>query len=196
MYKIIDGDYGKHAIATKDIEKDTIVLEENPSIICEDLYDAIYKLYNSESEFEDLQDKFEEMTPHKLDKHIISCEELDKEIKMLPEYMQQFFKNIEKTKLRLYAAKYYRNGFNYNIDYGGPTAILFQGNLFNHSCDPNINFEIEKKTGKYIFIANKLIKKNEELVDNYININLPYIERQTRLLHQYGFKCKCIKCCK
>ena len=71
---IIDGDYGKYAIAT-------IVLEENPSIIC-----------------------------NKLAKHIISCEELDKEIKMLPEYMQQFFKNVGKRELRLYAAKYYRNG--------------------------------------------------------------------------------------
>jgi hypothetical protein len=194
MYKIQNGEKGREIVATKNLEKDVIILKEHPSIICEDLYDCIYKLYNDEDNLE-LIDKYENMVPIVLDKFIIKQDELEKEISKLPEYMQDFFNNINVTRLRLLAAKFYRNAFNYSNQFGGPSAILFKGNIFNHSCIPNIDFYIDNN-GYYIFKTNKFIKEGEELCDRYIDIHLSYKKREKLLLEQYGFICKCVKCTK
>lgn len=191
MYKVILGNYGRHVIATENIEKDTIILIESPSIICEDMYDCIYKL---STECHDQTENFLKMVPHEIDKYTISYSEIYDDVQSLPEYMKEYFLNMDKIKLRIMATKFYRNGFNYINRHGGPNAILFVGNILNHSCDPNIVYNIDEKTGKFIFRTNKFIYKNEELVHSYIDKNMSYKKRQKILLEQYGFVCKCIKC--
>jgi len=209
MYKIIQGEKGREAVATKNISVGKIILKETPGIICEDLYDCIYKIFiDSENGIEndsecnsDLADKYENMVPYTIDEQLITQTQLEQEIERLPMYMQDFFNNMinngvgnkGSVKLRLLAAKFYRNAFTYDTKYGGPSAVLFKGSQFNHSCDPNINFYIDKN-GDFIFQAKKDIRESEELYIKYIDTNLSYKKRQNLLFTQYGFQCKCVKC--
>jgi hypothetical protein len=184
MFKIIETEKGKSIIATCDIVKDTIILEEIPIIIGEDMYDCIYQIYEEELELE-----FNKLTPYKLDQYTIKYDEILNHIKTLPEYMQDFFLNIKPDKIRLLCTKFYRNAFTYNSQ----SAILMIGRLFNHSCDYNIDFYLDKNN-KFIFKTNRFIKKDEELTDHYIDVNLSIKKRKNLLLTQYGFNCLCIKC--
>ena len=79
------------------------------------------------------------------------------------------------------------------FDFGkyGP-AILFNGALLNHSCDPNVIFKQENKY--MIFKTIKDINKGEELCNNYIDITLPKKRRLSILKSQYGFTCTCNRC--
>lgn len=202
MYKIIDGIKGREVIATQNIEKDTIIIKEYPKIICEDLYDAIYKIYeniNYSSDNDDLDDfdiifeKYMNMTPFIYDKYMITYDELKDEIEYLPVYMKEFFNDFDIHKLQLLAVKFYRNAFKYNTKFGGQSAILFEGSLLNHSCNPNIDFYVDNN-GYYIFKANKNIYEGEELCDSYIDVTLSYKKRRDLLLKQYGFICNCEIC--
>jgi hypothetical protein len=190
MYKIEQSNKGRSVYAIEDIEKDCIIFEETPSIICEDVYDCIYKLNEIDyfSEFNDLQ-------PSIIDKFMIDYKSIQEDIRTLPKYMQTFFNSFQSNELRLLVSKFQRNAFNYQNQHGGPSALLLKGNLFNHSCDPNISFHIDNN-GKFIFKTNRKINKNEELFNKYIDINIPFKERQKLLLFQYGFKCLCEKCIK
>jgi len=193
MYKVIQGYKGREIVATKDIKKGTIILKEYPSLICEDLYDAIYIIYENYENKTKLQKEFEKMAPYKIDKYMITEEEIRTEIAKMPEHRANFFNNFDIREIRVLAAKFYRNAFNYSVEFGGPSAILFEGNLFNHSCDPNVDFYIDKN-GFFIFTTNRDIYASEELTDKYIDVNLSSKKRQKLLLEQYGFFCTCTKC--
>ena len=204
MYNIIYTEKGRTVVATKNLTKGTIIIKEFPAIICEDLYDAIYRVYVEDGceyddepglvpDVDDLQFKYNNMSPYKIDKYVITKEQIDKEIEKLPTYMQEFFHNMDHIQLRLLCAKFYRNAFTYDTKYGGPSAILFMGSLLNHSCDNNVDFYIDRN-GFFIFTTNRAVQAGEELCDKYLDTTLSYKKRQDILLSQYGFECKCTKC--
>jgi hypothetical protein len=188
MFKIIDTNKGKSVIAECDIPKDTIIFEEIPIVIGEDMYDCIYNIY--ENDTASLEIEFNKLTPYELDKYAIKYDEILNHIRTLPQYMQDFFLNFKPEKLRLVCTKFYRNAFTYNSQ----SAILMKGRLLNHSCDYNTNFYLDAINNKYIFKTNRFIKKNEEITDHYIDVNLSIKKRKNLLLTQYGFNCSCIKC--
>ncbi len=105
-------------------------------------------------------------------------------------------KNITKQEFDLYYNKIIRNAFNVKIEDKNYATILYRGRQFNHSCDPNVKFRfISENNNIYaIFYASKDIKKGEELLDNYFDINLPYQKRQFISQKYYGFSCQCAKC--
>lgn len=186
MFTIITNEKGKSIIANQNINKNVIIIKEKPAVIAEDMYDAIYQIYENNT---DSIEDYENLLPNKLDKYVIKYDEIRKDIETLPFYMKDFFLNFQENKLRLLCAKFYRNAFRYNSQ----SAILYNGRLFNHACDNNLDFYLDKN-GFYLFTTNRFIEKGEELTDHYIDTNLTYKKRQNILLTQYGFICNCNKC--
>lgn len=198
MYEVVITNKGRTIIATKNIKIGTIIIKETPLIIGEDVYDILYKIFNSDNnEYDDdrIIKSYEELVPHKLDKWVFSYDYLKKDMQTLPVYMQDFFLQFSPCRLQLLVAKFYRNAFNFsrNNNNFAPSAILFYGNILNHSCDNNIDFEVDKN-GNYIFRTNRDINIGEELCDKYIDVNISLKKRQKILLEQYGFLCMCNKC--
>lgn len=194
---------GRSVIALQNLQKGTTIIKETPLLYAEDAYDAIYQLYNTydietheDEELKQYQQKqFESLIPYELDSKVINNNEINEHIKTLPNYMQDFFNNIDSKRLRLLIAKFYRNAFRNNNDkISRPSsAVLIEGALLNHSCNNNIDFYVSKN-GDYIFETNRNINEGEELCDTYIDTTLSFKKRQLRFLTQYNFICTCIKC--
>jgi len=203
MYELLEiPGKGRGIVATKAIPKNTVILKEAPILLVEDVYDALYQLYYSEDgQYDDIQEslieQFESLTPHCLDKYIITTENIAKELETLPKYMKEFFHNYDSHKLRLYIAKFYRNAFRYahfKTSSSIPSAVLIKGALFNHSCCNNCEFRISESTNDYIFTTNRDIAPGEEVCITYIDTTLSTKKRTTHLEYQYGFICTCQKC--
>ena len=72
------------------------------------------------------------------------------------------------------------------------TALYIQASVFDHSCVPNaapvfngINLQIR---------ALKRINDDEEICINYIDLKMNRNTRHEKLMEQYYFECKCLKC--
>lgn len=72
------------------------------------------------------------------------------------------------------------------------TALYIQASVFDHSCVPNaapvfngINLQIR---------ALKRINDDEEICINYIDLKMNRNIRHEKLMEQYYFECKCLKC--
>lgn len=187
---IVHGARGRSIIATTNIAAGTVILIERPSLVFEDVYDAVYSLY-SESDIDVAM--YEDLAPAELDAASVAFHDLVKDFGTLPRHRREFLESMEPERLRLLATKYIRNAFTYDIQYGGPTALLFKACLMNHSCDPNVSFEIINN-GMYVFKTNRQVLLGEELCDSYIDITLPRESRQIQLRERYGFSCTCAKC--
>lgn len=187
MYKVVqDSEKGRAVVATKFIPAGTVVLKERPFLICEDVYDGLYSIIE---DTESLR-KYNGMTPFKLDKYVISYNDILEEIATLPEYMRDTFLNMPPQKLRLMVAKFYRNAFSYTDT---PSALLEVGSLLNHSCDNNVDFCVDRD-GSFVFTANRDIPVGTELCDTYLATYTSTKKRKGALLSQYGFQCGCVKC--
>ncbi|KAL4585170.1 hypothetical protein LXL04_009785 [Taraxacum kok-saghyz] len=75
------------------------------------------------------------------------------------------------------------------------TAFFPLQSCMNHSCCPTAKAfkRDEDRDGQATIIANRPIKKGEEITISYIDEDLQFEERQA-LLADYGFRCKCPKC--
>lgn len=67
----------------------------------------------------------------------------------------------------------------------------------NHSCAPNVWLrkieEEEEHDGRVVAVLKEEVRAGDELCNSYIDIELPYAQRQ-RELAEYGFACTCVKC--
>jgi hypothetical protein len=204
MYKLISENDFRSCIALKDIPKDTIIFKEQINFIIDKQQENWYEellLYELENNYE----KFLDLVPLKHDKYIID----DGIFTKMSDY-KKIKRNITKQELDLYYNKIIRNAFNVNISDRNYATILYRGRQFNHSCDPNVKFRFVSENNNIysharnkplfvtcmymIFYASKNIKKGEELLDNYFDINLPYQKRQHISQKYYGFSCQCKKC--
>lgn len=77
---------------------------------------------------------------------------------------------------------------------GNGSAVYLLSSLFNHSCSPNVEPVFPHNNHIVEMRALRDIEKNEHLSISYIDSNLSYEERQHKLLHGYGFQCRCEKC--
>lgn len=186
MYEMKNNNNQRSIIATKNIAKNTTLFCEEINFIVDKKEDywyeklLTYELNNNLELFLDLQ-------PLTRDKYIIKDGIFIKDYKIN--------KNKKET-LDLYYNKIIRNAF--NVDYNGKSyaTILYKGRLFNHSCEPNVKFElIENKNKLYMkFYVCRDIKAGEELCDNYFDVNLSYTKRQYISSNFYGFFCNCNRC--
>jgi len=212
MFTIVDTPHkGRGVFAIQPLSKDTIILKEYPFLLAEDAYDAIYQMYGQLSIMDsddivsddtaidsiaNIQAQFESLVPYKMDELIITYLEIEEHIATLPQYMEDFFRNMKPNRLRLLIAKFYRNAFRNQRDISAPpSAVLIQGALLNHSCANNIDFYVDR-TGHFIFQTNRDIITGEELCNTYLDTILSIKKRQLQLRTQYGFICTCTKCSK
>ncbi len=71
----------------------------------------------------------------------------------------------------------------------------------NHSCEPNVRVEyISRGVGlqqgqglRARMVSLRAISEGEELVQSYVDQNMPYVDRLKALV-DYGFQCSCAKC--
>jgi hypothetical protein len=185
MFSITKNNFNQRScIAIKDIKKNTI-------LFCEEIKNIVDKnenLWYEKILFYELQNNYEQfldLMPVEFDKYIIKDGIFTKK-----------YECNKKEILDLYYNKIIRNAFNVKINGINYATILYKGRLFNHSCDPNVKFNIVCDKNKYYmkFYVCKDIKKGEELFDNYFNTNLPYEKRQHIAQTYYGFACCCSKC--
>jgi hypothetical protein len=188
MYKIKHDNNQRCIIAFKNIKKNTTLFCEEIKFIVDKKEDYWYEkllfheISNNFNEFLDLM-------PQMTDKFII------KDGVFLKNYSMITNKNKKET-LDLYYNKIIRNAFNIEIDNKSYATILYKGRLFNHSCEPNVKFEIitvKNKMYMKFYVCRDIIQ-GEELFDNYFDVNLPYQKRQLISTIYYGFHCCCNKC--
>ena len=186
-------DKGRGFITTSKLNKNEIVLIEQPECYIEHfiespLYETLYQIIINLK-----LDEFNKLTPHKID--YIDTDFIN-ELKKIKNYkIKKIFEKFNDYELSLLVAKYKQNVFNMdNTKHKIKPCVLFYGCIFNHSCSPNIDFHFDYSKKYMIFKTNQNININTELYDTYININLNFNERQKILLNQYKFICKCKKC--
>ncbi len=187
---------GRGFISTEPINKDEIVLIESPDIFIEKyiespLFEIIHEIICSNQ-----LDKFNQFVPFAIN-NIES--RLIKELKNIknPKIKNKFdkFAKLDDYQLSLLIRKYMQNAFNMdNSKTQIKPCILFWGAIFNHSCDPNIDFKFDSNKNQMIFYSNKKIGKNIELSDSYIDTKLCYELRQQQLISRYNFICSCTRC--
>jgi len=179
----------RSVIASKNIANGTIFFEEEIKYMVDKKIENWYELL-IEYELENNNDNFYDLVPHESDNNCIN------DAVYLSNKVTKLIKT--KTQLQLIYNKIIRNAFNVKIGNKQYATVLYKGRLFNHSCSPNVLFEVVKHNNKnYMkFFARRDISKGEELTDNYFNINLSYTKRQHIAKTFYGFICKCEKCLK
>ena len=73
------------------------------------------------------------------------------------------------------------------------TALFALISQMNHSCVPNVQVAYVGGSHTAAVIAKQALAPGEELCINYVDVDLPLIERRDALRH-YGFVCTCAKC--
>ncbi len=200
--KSISTKKGCGLFATENIPKNTVIIKEKPAFFLEnkqkkiysEMFELLYLVFTNDTSLS--IKKFKKLTPSILDRKFIQnhknriMDELDKlENNEKTRNIYIYFKqNFCDKEILLYCAKYICNAFEFNK----LPSILFSGTLLNHSCLPNVLFGYKDEI--MYFITFRDIKENEEILDNYCNINLEKEIRQENLAFQYNFKCDCIRC--
>lgn len=185
MFTNKQSEYGLGAFANTNIPTNTTILREKPYNL-DHPYDEsyMYMLINTFLNDKTYSTQFLSLVPTKLDladKTFVSYDSLkDGHEKHLPQ--------LTKDQMVLYFMKLKRNMFKFDNSPG----ICFIGTRINHSCDPNVTYY--KENDELVFKTIKPINKDEELVESYIDYELPRDLRQQMLLDRYGFVCKCNKC--
>jgi len=102
--------------------------------------------------------------------------------------MNKYFQNISNDEIEYYYAKYIFNTFEGNRY--GPLTLPKTAKI-NHSCNSNVEFKFNEKTGQMITYAISDIKRGEEIFDSYL-INKSIKFHKEYLYEHYGFRCDCV----
>lgn len=166
--------------ATERIPKNTVVLAEQPLMLkkaSESTVDAMFELIGKALCTN--RDAFLKLTPRN------QCTDpFFLEYSRLKDAHRRWLPDISRETARLYATKYVRNAFSTK---DGP-ALLFDGAVFNHSCDPNVVFALQ--AGVMVFRTCRDVEEGEQLFDRYGNADGSK-KYHAHLLRQYGFRCAC-----
>ena len=169
----------------KNIKKGEIILKEYPKINLfgeEEIDKAlqIIKIYIDKKESE-LYPRTYSYTKTKLIKNIHNIINYNTK-------MKKFFQNISNEELEYYYAKYIFNTFEGNKY--GPLTLPLTAKI-NHSCNPNVDFKFNEKTGQMNSFATRDIKKGDEILNSYL-VNKTIKFHKEYLYEHYGFRCECI----
>eukprot|EP00035_Acanthoeca_spectabilis_P026379 m.462430 g.462430 ORF g.462430 m.462430 type:complete len:375 (-) comp22650_c0_seq1:279-1403(-) len=64
--------------------------------------------------------------------------------------------------------------------------------IFNHSCYPNVGYRREGCI--LVFYALDRVQSGDDLHISYLDLSTTSAERQSALIEQWGFRCRCIRC--
>ena len=124
--------WGTGLFATDNIKSGAIVLKERPLMLpgkVESTIDTMFKLIKLV--LDRSGERFIQSVPHKLEK--------EWQYSPLESAHKAFCPELSREEAILYAYKFMRNAFTTE---NGP-ALLLTGQLFNHSCKPNLLFTYE-----------------------------------------------------
>lgn len=78
------------------------------------------------------------------------------------------------------------------------SSLFFLASFFNHSCDPNISYEVQDASGEGAVITistKRVVKAGDELCISYVaNKGRSEQQRRAILKEGYGFDCTCSLC--
>ncbi|KAF7857178.1 hypothetical protein EAF04_009419 [Stromatinia cepivora] len=74
------------------------------------------------------------------------------------------------------------------------TAINPLYSMFNHSCDPNVDWRHDHENSTVTMFAERNIKKGEEMFISYIGKGDSLKDRRRKLMPWFGMECACHKC--
>jgi len=193
--RLIDSEYGKSLVSATYIKESDIILQE----------DAMFSLEEEESECVPLMDilmKYiklaRSLTPETL--QFVRTLELhpDSEFSMAnKEIISDYDLNIElKDNVALLQSVVQFNAFSEGVHSESKLVHVFKNtSRCNHSCIPNVDFEIEN--GKITLKAIEDIPEGEHLMINYLgdsSIFDPTSERRRALQSRFLFECQCPYC--
>lgn len=193
---------GLIVMANEDISKGEILIAEKAIVYVPIIEKNFIDYIPKEIWHKSLQDKIEEK--------ILYCKEDNPEIfemydgtngnisleKRKENYLKNIFQNDnliypENKIISLFSDCFSTKIFIYD-ELSTASGVFCNTSFFSHSCDPNIMI---LGIGNFIFsIADKNIKKNEELTTFYIENDREFTQRQNDLFINYGFKCNCTLC--
>jgi hypothetical protein len=101
-------------------------------------------------------------------------------------------KESKSLKMRLPAIHIYRTNA-YPCGQGRSGIFPLISRLNSH-CIPNVHYNFDEKKGKSTIYCISPIKKGEEIVNCYIGLYIPKIERMRYLWGNFGFPCSCKSC--
>ncbi|KAI0392234.1 hypothetical protein F5Y17DRAFT_368114 [Xylariaceae sp. FL0594] len=64
---------------------------------------------------------------------------------------------------------------------------------FNHSCEPNVEYECRLMPGRWVGRARRNVKRGEEFTISYVPTDAPKHVRNEATRH-WGFECDCVRC--
>ena len=168
--------------ATEPIPANTVVLAEKPLMLKgarESTSDTMFALIKLA--WDTRRAEFLRLAPRDNDVSV--------EYSIIREAHQRHVPHLSRKEARLFATKYVRNAF---ATADGP-ALLFQGAVFNHSCEPNVMFSLQ--AGVMVFRTCRDVREGEQLFDQYGSANKKNRDKRAyhaRLREQYGFQCACL----
>lgn len=204
--RLVKNEKGRAFVATSDIPAKTVILVEKTKAtsFCgaeryHEMFQILYDIFTAKPQ--KIRDQFISLAPDSIDKYTIAYAILRNDLANIrvsasPDAarVRAFFLAMDPQLLRLYCTKYLRNAFGGR---DGP-LVLFRGAMFNHSCLPNVTFiprrDANTDTNTMYFITTRNVLRGEELCDHYVDLEASKAKRQKRLLNQYGFVCKCVRC--
>jgi len=155
---------GMGVIATRDIKVGELILKETPFLVS-----------THDNDWPTLEQAVNKLSPYQkamFDSHCTSTP-----YDHLPKPL-----NIFKT-----------NAFRLAMD-TQQSGLFDEGSRFNHSCRPNCSSHWDVEQGVRWFIANREIRKGEEIEITYGDIRRAKSERQEWLKTTFGFECACEAC--
>jgi len=193
---------GLIVVANEDISKGEILISEK-AIEYTPIIDKNFKNYVSKEIWhKSLRDQIDEKIKDRKEDNpeIFEIYDGNNGNLSLEKRKENYLKNISKNNniiysedqlTALFSDSYSTKLFLYD-ELSVASGLFYYTSFISHSCNPNLMiFGI----GNFIFsIADKNIKKNEELTTFYIENDKVFTQRQNDLFLHYGFKCDCSLC--
>ncbi|KAI0440125.1 hypothetical protein F4803DRAFT_553419 [Xylaria telfairii] len=188
------GGKGLGCFATRDIKPGETVLVSYTSIIDYDSnswnvkVDSLIALYErlhfaDKREWAALSSYYE---PGRAEKYKSRLARRRPDGRLLTEQEQEEF-------LHLFLA-FDNNAFETDAAIRAASVVYPEASRFNHSCDPNVDYECNIYPDRWVGRANRQIAVGEELTIGYITGHRPREERQETTRMGWGFDCMCTKC--
>lgn len=178
-------------VASQQIKSGTLVLSEKVKVLIQkkgkSTNELFFKIIHLLMTNKKSRIYFEQFCPHVIDS---GCTDKNKMKKIVGDITNQtvkkFIESLSLDKVILLHAKIKRNIF----ECGDKLFVVFDGSKFNHSCESNVDYYFNEKTGDLNFYANKDIEEGSELFISYVQPNIV----KSCITATYNFVCVCRDC--
>jgi hypothetical protein len=133
------------------------------------------------------KDFFLSLCPKKLDESLILNKDENDNLSI---FYKKHLPKLTWKQITLFFFKVIRN----LTGEGRNAYICKTANKLNHSCRPNVDYDVLSEYGIIVYTARDDIKKGEELFISYVDEHWSATKRNHILKSVHGFKCTCDRC--